>query len=333
MSWWSPSGFERLREADEVDRDQLRSLVDQLVEAVLAVRPRLAPEHRARLVVDRAAVEGHALPVRLHRQLLEVGGEALQVLAVRHDAEGLRAEEVRVPDAEEPHQHGEVALERRRAEVLVHRVEAGEQLAEAVGADREHRREADRRVHRVAAADPVPEAEHVLRVDAEPRDLVGVRRDGDEVLRDRRPRRRARASAHARAECAFVIVSSVVNVFDEMTKSVSSGVEVARRLDEVGRVDVRDEAERQVAARVVPERLVRHHRPEVGAADADVDDVADRLARVPLPLARADALGERGHAVEHLVHLARRRRRRPRRASARAACAGRRGGRSGSRSC
>ena len=31
------------------------------------------------------------------------------------------------------------------------------------------------------------------------------------------------ASAHARAECAFVIVSSVVNVFEEMTKSVSSG--------------------------------------------------------------------------------------------------------------
>ena len=31
------------------------------------------------------------------------------------------------------------------------------------------------------------------------------------------------ASAHARAECAFVIVSSVVNVFDEMTKRVSSG--------------------------------------------------------------------------------------------------------------
>ena len=32
------------------------------------------------------------------------------------------------------------------------------------------------------------------------------------------------ARAQARAECAFVIVSSVVNVFDEMTKSVSSGL-------------------------------------------------------------------------------------------------------------
>jgi FPC/CPF motif-containing protein YcgG len=66
--------------------------------------------------------------------------------------------------------------------------------------------------------------------------------------------------AQARAECAFVIVSRVVNVFDEMTKSVSSGREVARRLDEVRRVDVRDEPERQVAARVVAERLVGHDR-------------------------------------------------------------------------
>ena len=31
------------------------------------------------------------------------------------------------------------------------------------------------------------------------------------------------ASAQARAECALVIVSSVVNVFDEMTNRVSSG--------------------------------------------------------------------------------------------------------------
>ena len=31
------------------------------------------------------------------------------------------------------------------------------------------------------------------------------------------------ARAHSRAECALVIVSSVVKVFDETTKSVSSG--------------------------------------------------------------------------------------------------------------
>ena len=86
-------------------------------------------------------------------------------------------------------------------------------------------------------------------------------------------------------------------------KSVALGIEVARRLGEVGAVDVRDEAEGQVAPAVVPKRPVGHDRPEVRAADADVDDVRDRLARVAAPVARADSLGERRHAVEHLVHI------------------------------
>ena len=51
------------------------------------------------------------------------------------------------------------------------------------------------------------------------------------------------------------------------------------------------------------QRFIGHDRPEVGAADADVDDVPDRLAGVPLPLARADAVGEGGHPVEDGVHL------------------------------
>ena len=41
-----------LAEADQVDRDQLRALVDELVEAVLAVGPGLAPVDGAGLVVD-----------------------------------------------------------------------------------------------------------------------------------------------------------------------------------------------------------------------------------------------------------------------------------------
>ena len=81
-------------------------------------------------------------------------------------------------------------------------------------------------------------------------------------------------------------------------------VEVARRLGEVVAVDVRDEPHRQPAIRVGAERVVGHRGTEVGASDADVDDGADPLPGVADPLARADALAERGHAVEHLVHLA-----------------------------
>ena len=49
--------------------------------------------------------------------------------------------------------------------------------------------------------------------------------------------------------------------------------------------------------------LVSHHWAEVGAADADVDDVANALAGVPLPRAASHAVGKIGHPVEYGVDL------------------------------
>ena len=87
-------------------------------------------------------------------------------------------------------------------------------------------------------------------------------------------------------------------------------IEIADRFGEVGAVDVRDEAEGQAAVAVVPERLVGHDRPEIGAADADVDDVADRLAGVALPGARR-ARGSRSPPSGRARHAPRARRSAP----------------------
>jgi len=46
------------------------------------------------------------------------------------------------------------------------------------------------------------------------------------------------------------------------------------------------------------ERLVSHCRPEVRAADADVDDASDSLAGVTPPSAGADLLSKGRHAVQ-----------------------------------
>ena len=108
----------------------MRPLVDQLVEGVLAVGPRLAPEDRPGRVVDGLPVEADVLAVRLHGQLLQVGGEALEVLLVGQHGDGLGPEQLRVPDVQQTHQRRQVALVRRREEVLVDRVEAGEHLRE-----------------------------------------------------------------------------------------------------------------------------------------------------------------------------------------------------------
>ena len=50
---------------------------------------------------------------------------------------------------------------------------------------------------------------------------------------------------------------------------------------------------------VVTQRLVGHHRPEIGAADPDVDDRFDRLARMSRPPTGAKLLRECGHPIEH----------------------------------
>ncbi len=81
------------------------------------------------------------------------------------------------------------------------------------------------------------------------------------------------------------------------------GIEIARGLREVRAVDVGHEAEIHVALAVVTQRLVGHHRAEVGAADADVDDVADALAGMAQPVPASDLLRECGHALQNRVHF------------------------------
>src|SRR5271157_2124575 len=123
-------GIERLDERDEVARDKPGSLVYQLIKRVLSVGSRLAPIDGPGRVVNLGPLKRHVFAVALHRQLLQVGGKSLEVLLVRQDRNGFRAEEVIVPHCEETHQHRKVALEGRGAEMLIHFVKAAEQAAE-----------------------------------------------------------------------------------------------------------------------------------------------------------------------------------------------------------
>src|SRR5215831_16494315 len=55
-------------------------------------------------------------------------------------------------------------------------------------------------------------------------------------------------------------------------------VEIADSLREVRAIDIGHESEGRVARAVILERLVSHHRSEVGTAYTDVDDVTNALA-------------------------------------------------------
>ena len=120
---------------DEVARNHLGALVNQLVEGVLAVRTRFAPEDRTRLVVDAQGIAVNGLAVGFHVGLLEVGGQAVQVLVVREHRVAGSAEEVVVPYADEGEDNRHVLVGRSGLEMLIHFVGALVELHVVVETD------------------------------------------------------------------------------------------------------------------------------------------------------------------------------------------------------
>ena len=163
------------------------------------------------------------LAVALHRQLLEIGREALQVLLVGQHRDRLGAEEIVVPDGQEAHEHRQVALERVRCESA--RPSGGSHRASRGNCPGRWRASSRGRSPNPSssARRPSPRTRTCWRC-----------RCRTSPLRPRWSRRRQNAwrstfrrlpepaSAQARAVCALVIVSRVVKVFDETMNSVSA---------------------------------------------------------------------------------------------------------------
>src|SRR6266511_1943356 len=121
---------------DEVARNELGALMDELIEGMLPVGARLTPDDGAGRDVYRLAVTVDVLAVALHVALLKVGGETVHVLVIRQNRLRLGAKEIVVPDTEQAHSGRQVLLQRRGPEVFVHVVATAEQFLEIVKTDR-----------------------------------------------------------------------------------------------------------------------------------------------------------------------------------------------------
>ena len=71
---------------------------------MLTVGARLTPYDRTGLKVDSLTIDIDALAIALHLQLLQICWEAGKIGGVRHDADRLSAEEIVIPDGEQPKQ-------------------------------------------------------------------------------------------------------------------------------------------------------------------------------------------------------------------------------------
>ncbi len=206
-------------------------LVQQLIERVLPVGARFAPEDLPGRVVHRGTVRTHRLAVRFHRQLLQVGGEAHQIVAVGQHRAGLRPpEEAGVPD---PPQHAEqdrrVRLERGRSRNACPS-RGIPRAAPRTGPCRSRPSPTTRSPtpHRIPAADPVPEPEHVLRSIPNSTTRSSCVDTATKCLATASSP--SAATSQRRAAVAFVRVSSVENVLDATTNRVRAGSKPCRLL-------------------------------------------------------------------------------------------------------
>mmetsp|Transcript_2103 Transcript_2103/g.4985 ORF Transcript_2103/g.4985 Transcript_2103/m.4985 type:complete len:470 (+) Transcript_2103:526-1935(+) len=286
----------------EVRRDDLRTLMQELVEGVLPVGPRLAPDNRARRLSRVRPRKRAALAVALHVALLEVGGEAVHVLVVRQHRHALAAEEVVVPHAKHRHHHRKVLRQRRLAEVLVHSVRARQQLRKILITDADSDGGSDRAPERVAPPDPVPEPEHVVFRDAKRLARSGVGRDGRKMLLHRADvgPKGGEEPRLGRVRVQNRLLGGEGLRADEEEGGLS--VDELERLGHVRPVHVADE-EHFGAVGVGFQRLCHHHRPEVRPANPNVHHMGDGLAGVALALPRAYRIRERLHLGEHGVHV------------------------------
>src|SRR5690606_25550987 len=86
--------------SNEIAWNQLCTLMDKLVECMLAVGARFAPNNGSGLVVHTVSLAIDVFTVTFHISLLEVGRKAVHILVVREYRVALRFEKVIVPNAQ-----------------------------------------------------------------------------------------------------------------------------------------------------------------------------------------------------------------------------------------
>ena len=172
---------QRLRCDDEVHRDHVRSLMQELKERVLRVRARLAKDHRRRCMRDRGAIRTGLLAVRLHFELLKKGGEPRQPLAVGDDRNRAASLNIATPDTDQGEKNRQIVRQRRLREMAVHLGGAAQKRLEFRPTDRNRQRQPHRGPERETPADPFRNREDPLGRDTELCCAVQARGHGDRM--------------------------------------------------------------------------------------------------------------------------------------------------------
>mmetsp|Transcript_25178 Transcript_25178/g.35477 ORF Transcript_25178/g.35477 Transcript_25178/m.35477 type:complete len:222 (+) Transcript_25178:674-1339(+) len=172
--------------SEEIARDHFGTLMDELVKGVLSIGSRFAPDDGSCLNTNLFAILGNVLSVRFHISLLEVCCKTVHVLIVRKDGNRFGTVKVVVPSTKKGEGHGQVLLWWSIKEVLIHGMCTSVHLHPVVESNRESNWSSNCRPKGVTSSNPVPESKHVVSINTELTDTLGVGTEGCKVLGDGR---------------------------------------------------------------------------------------------------------------------------------------------------
>ena len=95
----------RLRISDKIRRNQLRSLMNKLIESVLPVSSWLSPDNRPRFIIHKFSISIHGLTIALHITLLKVSRKTVKILRIRQNSVRTCIKKVPIPNTQQCHLH------------------------------------------------------------------------------------------------------------------------------------------------------------------------------------------------------------------------------------
>lgn len=258
----SLNGIVTLRSHDEVCRDKLGALVQQLEEGMLSISCWLSEDDGASGVLDIFPGAGNCFSVRLHRELLEICGESVKVLIERCNQMCLSSKKITVPNTQKTTKYRDILLQRGVCEVVIHSVGTSKEFVESVIANVESHTQPNSRPYRVSPANPLFETKHVLGVNTKFSNRFFIRRQGNKVLRD---------GGSIIVDCGLrkepllscVGVRTCFGGGEGLGCNKEQGglrITFTKSFGNVGTVDIRNEMKGQTAARVSLKSFSNHHR-------------------------------------------------------------------------
>ena len=138
---------------DEIDRNQMRALMQQLEYRVLRIRAYPAPRNRCSRAVDRLHVYSDALAIRFHFELLEIVGKQAQPFVIGEYGTGLAAANAGIVKIGEGRPHHQIIGDIGIPEMRIHSLRTGKEGAKIIHPHSHRDRKSDTRPDRISPAD------------------------------------------------------------------------------------------------------------------------------------------------------------------------------------